>query len=137
MEQQIIDTLKEKRPNLHDKSVKTYVSLLKNIMKNMDYKNVEELNTSPKKVIEFSKEKYENVNGLKTRLSALFVITENKEYHTDMMENIQKYNTETNKQEKNEKQMENWMTTEDIQKNYDNIETNLKQLWKKKDLSTK
>ena len=29
---------------------------------------------------------------------------------------FQKYNTETNKQEKNEKQKENWMTSEEIQK---------------------
>jgi hypothetical protein len=42
MEQQIIDILKIKRPNLHAKSIKTYVSLLKNIMKNMEYEDLEE-----------------------------------------------------------------------------------------------
>ena len=103
MEQQIISILKDKRPNLHDKSVKTYVSLIKTIMKNMDYDNVEELDKNSGKVITFLKNKYENVSGLKTRLSSLYVVTENKDNHTDMMENIEKYNTETNKQEKNEK----------------------------------
>ena len=121
MEEQIIDTLKQKRPNLHSKSIKTYVSLLKNIMKNMGYEDLEQLDKNPKDVIEFLKEKYENINGLKTRLSALFVVTENKDYQTDMMTNIQKYNTETNKQEKNEKQKENWMTAEEIQKIYDDL----------------
>jgi len=137
METEIIDTLKEKRPNLHAKSVKTYVSLLKNIMKNMNYENVEDLDTNPEKVIEFLKEKYDNLNGIKTRLSSLFVITNNKAYHTDMMTNIEKYNTETNKQEKNEKQKENWMTAEQIETIYDHMETNIKPLWKKKDLSIK
>ena len=137
METEIIDTLKEKRPNLHAKSVKTYVSLLKNIMKNMNYENVEDLDKNPTKVIEFLKEKYDNLNGIKTRLSSLFVITNNKAYHTDMMTNIEKYNTETNKQEKNEKQKENWMTSEQIETIYDNMETSIKPLWKKKNLSIK
>ena len=137
METQIINTLKEKRPNLHIKSVKTYVSLLKNIMKNMNYDNVEELNNNPEKVIEFLKEKYESINGIKTRLSSLFVITNNKAYHADMMTNIEKYNIETNKQKKNEKQKENWMTAQEIEHIYDNMETSIKPLWKKKDLSTK
>jgi hypothetical protein len=55
-------------------------------MKNMEYEDLEDLNKNPKDIIEFLKEKYENINGLKTRLSALFVVTENKEYHTDMMD---------------------------------------------------
>lgn len=137
MEQQIVDILKDKRPNLHQKSIKTYVSLLKNIMKNMEYNNLEDLNKNPKKVIEFLKEKYDNINGLKTRLSALYVITQNKDYHSDMMTNIQKYNEETNTQTKNDKQKENWLSTEEIQKIYDDLETNVKPLWKKKDLTTK
>jgi hypothetical protein len=137
MEEQIVDILKTKRPNLHDKSVKTYVSLLKNIMKNMDYNNFEQLNENPNDVISFLKDKYNNINGIKTRLSALYVITQNKEYHIDMMDNIQKYNTEVNTQTKNEKQKENWMTSEEIQTIYDKLETNVKPLFKKKDLSTK
>ena len=103
----------------------------------MGYEDLEDLNKNPKDVIEFLKEKYENINGLKTRLSALFVVTENKDYQTDMMTNIQKYNTETNKQEKNDKQKDNWLTAEEIQTIYDQMETNVKPLWKKKEFSTK
>ena len=128
MEQSIIDILKQKRPNLHQKSIKTYVSLLKNIMKNMGYEDIEDLNKNPKDVIEFLKEKYDNINGLKTRLSALYVITQNKDYQSYMMTNITKYNEETSKQEKNDKQTENWMTTEQIQTIYDDLETNIKPL---------
>lgn len=137
MEQQIIDILKIKRPNLHQKSIKTYVSLLKNIMKNMNYENVDDLDKNPEKVIEFLKENYPNINAIKTRLSALFVVSENKDYHTFMMDNITKYNEEVSKQEKNQKQKENWMTSEEIQKIYDDLETNVKPLWKRKDLTTK
>jgi len=137
MEQKIIDILKDKRPNLHQKSIKTYVSLLNTIMKNMGYDNLEELNKKSKDVISFLKEKYQNINGLKTRLSALYVITESEDYHTDMMDNITKYNEETNQQTKNDKQKENWLSTDQIQTIYDNLETNVKPLWKKKELSTK
>ena len=137
MEQQIIDILKTKRPNLHAKSIKTYVSLLNTILKNMNYESVEDLDKNPKKVIEYLKNKYENINALKTRLSALFVVTENKMYHIDMMDNITKYNEETNQQTKNDKQKENWLSTEEIQTIYDDLETKTKPLWKKKDLSTK
>ena len=137
MEQQIINILKDKRPNLHQKSIKTYVSLLNTIMKNMGYEDLEDLNKNPGKVIEFLKEKYENINGLKTRLSALFVITENKAYHSYMMDNITKYNEEVSKQEKNQKQKENWLSTEEIQKIYDDLETKTKPLWKRRDLTTK
>ena len=55
MENQIIDILTEKRSNLHPKSVKTYVSLLKNIIKNMDYESVEDLDKNPKKSYHISK----------------------------------------------------------------------------------
>ena len=65
-------------------------------------------------------------------MSALFVITEDKTYHTDMLAKIEKYNTETNKQEKNQKQKENRMTSEEIQTIYDNLETKTKPLFKKK-----
>ena len=50
-------------------------------------------------------------------------------YQTDMMTNIQKYNTETNKQEKNQKQIDNWMTAEEIQTIYDDLETKTKPLF--------
>ena len=53
MDEQIVDILKQKRPNLHGKSVKTYVSLIKTIMKNMDYETVEELNSNSKKLLNF------------------------------------------------------------------------------------
>ena len=56
MDEQIISILKDKRPNLHAKSIKTYLSLVKNIMKNMEYDNVEQLDKDPKKIIEFLKE---------------------------------------------------------------------------------
>ena len=50
---------------------------------------------------------------------------------------MRKYYEETNKQEKNEKQKENWMTSEEIQTIYDDLETKIKPLWKKKDLNNK
>ena len=103
----------------------------------MDYDDVEQLNSNSKKVIEFLKNKYGNLNGLKTRLSALFVLTENQDFHIDMMENIKKYNTEVNKQEKNQNQKDNWITTEEIETIYDKLKMSVKPLWEKKDLTTK
>ena len=45
---------------MHQKSINTYVSLLKNIIKNMNYEDIEDLNKNSKEVITISKDKYEN-----------------------------------------------------------------------------
>ena len=53
-------------------------------------------------------------NRRKTILSALVIITDNKEYRDQMLEDIKAYNIETHKQEKTPEQAENWVEQNDI-----------------------
>ena len=54
-----------------------------------------------------------------------------------MMDNIKKYHTEADKQEKNQKQKDNWITTEEIETICDKLKTNVKPLRKEKGSTTK
>jgi len=82
------DILK-KRPHLHEKSVKTYGSVLKSIMKDLDMKTSKDLDDH-KNVLKYLNEMPPNKR--KTRLSALFVLTENDNYKSKMLEDIGEYN---------------------------------------------
>ena len=46
------DIIKQKRPNLSDKSINTYASVLKTIMKNLEFDDVKQLDND-KKVLDY------------------------------------------------------------------------------------
>jgi hypothetical protein len=69
-------------------------------------------------------------NKRKTLLSALFVLTENKAYRKAMIDDINSYNQELEKQQKTEAQEEGWVDTQDITNIIEQLETNAKHLYK-------
>ena len=120
------------RPNLSKSSVITYGSILKNLYikvfgetddYNLDnFKNANEIlhylqNVEP--------------NKRKTILSALVIVTDNKEYRDQMMNDIKAYNIETHKQEKTDDQAKNWVEQNDIKTLFADMEKDAKQLYKK------
>ena len=110
--------LQEKRPNLATSSLRTYSSLLYNFVKKVFVDtdiNDNNILTLLKKETEILK--YLGKNEIpKTLLSALYVVTENPLYREMMMKQIESYNKEMLKQEKNEKQKENWADQDEIYK---------------------
>ena len=128
-----MNTLKEgirnKRPNLSDKSINTYASVLKTIMKNMKFDTVKQLNND-KKVLEYLKEMKPNTR--KTRLSALFVLTENEEYKKNMLEDVNAYNDSLKSQTKNDKETENWLTKQQLFEIYNALKKDTNVLVRKK-----
>ena len=107
--------LKEIRPDLSDSSITTYTSILNNLhfglypderpptMSDFNYrKNIEA----------YLKDK--PIGTRKTIYSALFVLTGDREYKEKMLEDINDYREEIDKQEKTETQAENWVTKEQI-----------------------
>tara|TARA_R110000803_G_scaffold91336_1_gene158687 strand:- start:22 stop:897 length:876 start_codon:yes stop_codon:yes gene_type:complete len=124
------DILK-KRPHLHEKSVKTYGSVLKSIMKDLDMKTSKDLDDH-KKVLKYLNEMPPNKR--KTRLSALFVLTENDNYKSKMLEDIGEYNASVSKQDKNEKETENWISKDDVISLYDKMKKSANNIMKKGDL---
>ena len=123
------EVLKDKRPNLSDKSINTYASVLKTIMKNMKFDNVKQLNND-KKVLEYLAEMKPNTR--KTRLSALFVLTENEAYKKNMLEDVNAYNNSMKSQTKNDKETENWITKDELFKIYNNLKKDTNVLFRKK-----
>jgi len=123
------EVLKDKRPNLSDKSINTYASVLKTIMKNMKFDTVKQLDND-KKVLEYLVEMKPNTR--KTRLSALFVLTENEAYKKNMLEDVNAYNNSMKSQTKNDKETENWITKDELFEIYNNLKKDTNVLFRKK-----
>lgn len=106
--------LKKKRETLSTSSINTYSSILRSLYKKVfgegliDVKKFENTKTIIKHLEDIPP------NRRKTILSALVIITDKKEYRELMMNDIQRYKEEINKQEKTDAQEKNWVTSEEI-----------------------
>lgn len=136
MSESIKELIKEKRPKLSNTSITTYASILKNLYEKVypddkTYK-VDKFENS-KKIIDALKDT--NYRTRKTILSALFIISDNKDYRDLMLDDIKDYNNEIDKQEKDDKQKDSWISGDDINSLYKELENNAKYLYKKKTIS--
>jgi len=132
----INNAIYKNRPHLSDNSIKTYGSILKSLYKSMyntedDDDDVIDITKfhDAKKVLNFLKTM--DVNKRKTLLSALFVLTENKAYRKQMVNDIDKYNKNMDKHEKTEEQKESWLDTHEIKELIEGMEKHVKTLYKK------
>jgi len=128
----IKDLIIESRPNLSNSSLITYASILKNLYikvfgetDDYDIKNFKKVN----EILHF----LQNIepNKRKTILSALVIVTDNKEYRDLMMADIQAYNEETHKQEKTPNQAKNWVDQDEIKTLFDDMAYDVKRLYYK------
>lgn len=137
MNEDILKLLKEKRPNITKSSLKTYESILRNLYNKMgfdtDKYDMDKFNTESSKVIKFLNDLPPNKR--KTILSALVVITDNKDYRQRMLDDIKDYNKNEAKQEKTDKQVENWVDKDELTQLFDYYSNLSKQLYKKKNLN--
>ncbi len=131
---EIAKEILKKRGNLHEKSVKTYSSVLKSIMKDLEMTDVKDLDKT-KEVLKYLQEMPPNKR--KTRLSALFVLTENDKYKTQMLKDINEYNNGVKKRQKTEIESDNWIDKKDIITLYEKMKKDAYSLMRKKDLKMK
>jgi len=130
----LTEIIKSKREHLSDSSIKTYCSILRSLYKkifgtgDIDIKKFDETD----KIIDFLKEL--PANKRKTILSALVVITDKKPYRDLMMDDIQTYKTEINKQETTPEQKENWIDTDELNNVLDLHKKEADLLYKKSNL---
>lgn len=113
----IIKTLRKNRPELSESSLKTYNSILANlhfgvydderVPKMKDFKDV-------KRITDYLKDR--PVGSRKTILSSLYVLTGLSAYKNDMIDDIQEYRDDIDKQEKTDSQKANWASKEQIDK---------------------
>jgi hypothetical protein len=125
----ISEIISTNRPTLSTNSVKTYTSTLGNLLNKLNINNTEDLAKSKSDVIKYLEDK--PPSRRKSVLSALFILTGDKEYQTHMMNDITHYKTEVNTQEKNEKQEAYWISELELNTKINNLETVAKQLYTK------
>ncbi len=107
--------LLNERPNYSSASLKTYSSLIFNLIPEDGIIDLEDT----EKTIKYVKQKAKSQNSNKTILSAFYVISGHQEYKNEMMNEIDKYNANLRLQEKTKTDKENWIEFTDIEKIYD------------------
>lgn len=118
MNQALKDYLAEKKPDASESTLKTYTSILstfakKTLGKEATFEAAKEYLEDVDKVLENQNEDAP-LSSRKTLMSALYAMTGDKQYHSVMMSLSSKHTSEIRKQEKNEKQEENWMSFSEV-----------------------
>jgi hypothetical protein len=136
-EDAVKNLVKEKRPTLSASSITTYASILKNLFKKVfpddETINIEKFNeTEP--ILQFLQDVPSSKR--KTILSALVVITDNKDYRDLMMTDVREYNKEVDLQTKTDTQKENWVNGNEIQTIYDELRRDAEAIYKKKSMTS-
>lgn len=136
-EDAVKNLVKEKRPTLSASSITTYASILKNLFKKVfpddETINIEKFNeTEP--ILQFLQDVPSSKR--KTILSALVVITDNKDYRDLMMTDVREYNKEIDLQTKTDTQKENWINGNEIQTIYDELRRDAEAIYKKKSMTS-
>lgn len=117
-----------KKPNISPKSQQIYASLINQLLKrkNPTYKspNWDWLDNNPEDVSNFITDNYKVVplGTTKTLYSALYGITGNGVYHDFMMKISNQESNEISKNQKSERQEKNWVTMDEIQTTFNEIE---------------
>ena len=131
----IKDYIKSKRDTLSASSLTTYASILKNlytkVFDDTEYDMKKFDNT--KKVLEYLKDVPPNKR--KTPLSALVIITSDKDYRDAMLSDVRDYNADISKQKKTDQQEENWIEQKEIMDTITDHKNNANLLYKKKTLT--
>lgn len=114
MSLEIMNKIYELRPNLSNKSVQTYTSILWNMYKKIfDDGDVDFDNFNNSQLFLKYLEKYEPARR-KTYLTALTIITGSKCYRDLMISDAKDCDNELLKNKKTKKQEDNWLTSDDI-----------------------
>ena len=124
------DQIRENRPKIADSSLKTYASIISNlykrVAKNDDVsKAFDYFSKNPKEVLTHLKEV--DPSKRKTVLASLVVLTEPNEkaadlYRKQMLDDKNKYDDDQKDQKMSDSQRDNWVTQEEVQKLYDQMD---------------
>jgi len=131
----IIEMVKKNRPHLNANSLKTYKSILKNIYDkcydDKEYK-LENFDKDESILKHLTDMPY---NKRKTVLASLSVLTNNKNYNTQMLKDIHEFNENEMKQEKTPQQQENMIEPEEVEKIFNTLGEHAKIILKKDKLT--
>ena len=127
----ISQKIQQNRPNLGVSSVKTYVSILSNLHKNLKASDdtLGWFSDDEKKIMEFLSEKPSQTR--KSVLSALFVLTGKDAYRELMLKDCGVVNAQYKEQKKSVKETQNWITVEQIHEIYQGLLGKVQAIFKK------
>lgn len=134
----IKDELKKNKPDIKDNSLKTYTSIINTFMKNNNIEDINIFKNDENKIIKILEDiAYDK---RKTILSALIALVEKDsdaqtKYKKMMIGDINKYKYDKMKQQKSDKEKENWISQEDVLDVYKKLEKNIHHLWTKDTLT--
>ena len=128
----LVKAIETSRPDISKQSVKTYLSILKNLYKKVFNNDELELKRFKEtdKFLNYLKDL--EPKKRKTILSALVVITDDKACRDQMLKDIEHYKVDTAKQEKTPEQEQSWVDTGDIMDLFNHLKVNATLLYKKK-----
>jgi len=134
MSSSIREALKTARPALSDSSLNTYTSILSTLHKavfgsTIDVSNFKKVDA----IVDYVKDI--PPNKIKTTLSALVVLTDDKKFRDIMLDKIQDYTKTINGQEKTDKQSDAWITKSDIDNKMVELKRTATYLYKKDKLN--
>lgn len=127
----IKEYIKDKRPSLSDSSITTYSSILKSLYKKLhgdEEIDFDKFNQADS-ILDYLKDL--TPNKRKTILSALVIITDNKKYRDQMLEDVRDYNKEISKQEKTPEQEANWVTQSEVDTMFNDLKKTANAIYKK------
>lgn len=133
----ILKSILNNKSGITDKSAMVYVASLASLAKALDFKDEKLFTTKPKEIITY----LDTVtpSRAKSLLSALLAIVTNKKvvdvYKKKMVQVSDTVRSDDEKQEKSDKQEENWMSWDDVIKLYKELEEEATPLFKKDKLN--
>jgi integrase len=122
---EIKESLKEARPNLGDSSLATYTSLVSSMSKKADIDTMDKLRKIKEKEVFKIVDEMSNKSSQKTLLSAIFLITQKKEFHNRMIEYAKEVNQTYHKQEISDSRKDSYITFDAVKDRYDLAAKNL------------
>ena len=119
--------LRTNREKISDSSIKTYASMLSSINKKLDgEKNLEFFSKEKDRIIKYIKDSITSFQTQKTLLSALYILTDLKEYKDFMLEICKKVNDTYKEQKMNDKQKEHRISFETVKDKVNSLLSMLK-----------
>ena len=126
MKEELCEALKKNRPNISANTVKTYCSTLNSLYKKLNGEDgVEFFHKNQDKILEHI-DSFASNQSKKTVLSALYVLTEDKDYHTKMLHYANEVNNQYREQKTDPDRLKNLPTLDELKEKYIIYKNNLK-----------
>ena len=122
----IIDKLKKNRPNITESSIKTYVSNLVSINKKLNGKHEMSFYDDYEPILKFIEKEDMSLQTKKTLLSALYIMTNIKEYREKMIAYCNEVNNKYKEQKLTDKQKQHRISFDDVKEKVEKALDHLK-----------